>query len=88
MNFYSNSKALCHNEISKTAEEVLCRITIFLLEALCTHCSNSRKHVLFALSWIYDVIHRNTALLSLQKILLAILLLEESFKLISIPEKY
>lgn len=65
MNCNSSSKALCHSELSKTVEEVLYRARIFLLEALCIHCGNSHKHVLFALSQIYDITHRNAALLSL-----------------------
>lgn len=65
MNCNSSSKALCHRELSKTVEEVLYRARIFLLEALCIHCSKSHKHALFALSWIYDITHRNAALLSL-----------------------
>lgn len=48
MNCNSNSKALWHGEWSETAEDISYRPTIFLLEALCTHCSNSHKQVLLA----------------------------------------
>lgn len=48
MNCNANSKALCHSELSKTVKDVSYRPTIFLLEALCTHCSNSHKHVFLA----------------------------------------